>query len=105
MQLLNLSCSNDGQIVSAELGDHWRRMFEQLPSLGDGLVMTRNEAAILGRNMAFPELVSRLTESKAPAGQAVFGSTSARWEQRAPSICEASRGTSLASSLRMPRGA
>ena len=31
-------------------------MFEQLPLIGEGLVMTRNEAAILGRRMTFPDL-------------------------------------------------
>src|ERR1700722_3561377 len=31
-------------------------MFEQLPFIGAGLVMTRNEAAMLGRRMTFPEL-------------------------------------------------
>jgi putative heme degradation protein len=56
VQLVNLSHSEDGQMLRVELGDDWKRMFEQLPLIGDGLVMTRNEAAILGRYMTFPEL-------------------------------------------------
>jgi hypothetical protein len=56
LQLVNLSHSHDGRLVRAELGGFWKRMFEQLPLVGEGLVMTRNEAAILGRRMTFPEL-------------------------------------------------
>jgi hypothetical protein len=56
VQLVNLSHSSDGRLVSAKLGGLWKRMFEQLPLIGEGLVMTRNEAAILGRRMMFPEL-------------------------------------------------
>jgi hypothetical protein len=39
-------------------------MFEQLPLVGDGLVMTRNEVAILGRRMTFPELAFTAHEIK-----------------------------------------
>jgi len=53
-QLANLSY--DGKILRAELGVHWKRMFEQLPLIGEALVMTRNQATILGRYMTFPEL-------------------------------------------------
>ena len=56
VQLVNLSHSEDGQMLRVDLGDDWKRMFEQLPLIGEGLVMTRNEAAILGRRMTFPEL-------------------------------------------------
>jgi hypothetical protein len=56
LQLVNLSHGHDGRLVRAELGGLWKRMFEQLPLVGKGLVMTRNEAAILGRRMTFPEL-------------------------------------------------
>jgi hypothetical protein len=56
VQLVNLSVSDDRQTLRVELDNHWKRMFEQLPSLGEGLVMTRNEAAILGRRMTFPQL-------------------------------------------------
>jgi hypothetical protein len=56
VQLVNLSHSEDGQMLRVDLGDDWKRMFEQLPLIGEGLVMTRNEAAILGRCMTFPEL-------------------------------------------------
>lgn len=54
VQLANLSY--DGQMLRAELGIQWKRMFEQLPLIGEALVMTRNQAAILGRTMTFPEL-------------------------------------------------
>jgi hypothetical protein len=56
VQRVNLSYSKDGQMLRVDLGDDWKRMFEQLPLIGEGLVMTRNEAAILGRRMTFPEL-------------------------------------------------
>jgi hypothetical protein len=56
VQRINLSHSDDGQMLRVNLGGDWNRMFEQLPTLGAGLVMTRNEAVILGRRMAFPEL-------------------------------------------------
>src|ERR1700722_12707510 len=56
LQLVNLSYSHDGRQINAKLTIHWKRMFEQLPLIGEGLVMTRNEAAILGRRMTFPEL-------------------------------------------------
>jgi Haem utilisation ChuX/HutX len=56
VQLINLSYSDDRHTLRVELDQHWKRMFEQLPTLGEGLVMTRNEAAILGRCMTFPEL-------------------------------------------------
>jgi hypothetical protein len=54
VQLANLSY--DGKVLRAELGVHSKRMFEQLPLIGDALVMTRNQAVILGRYMTFPEL-------------------------------------------------
>jgi hypothetical protein len=56
VQLVNLSHSYDRRMVCADLAGLWRRMFEQLPFVGEGLVMTRNSAAILGRRMRFPEL-------------------------------------------------
>jgi putative heme degradation protein len=56
VQLVNLSHSRDCRMINAKLGGLWKRMFEQLPLIGEGLVMTRNEAAILGRRMSFPEL-------------------------------------------------
>jgi hypothetical protein len=69
VQLVNLSCSDDGQILHVHLGSHWQRMFEQLPLIGEGLVMTRNEAAILGRRMAFPELAFTTRGTKGASGQ------------------------------------
>jgi hypothetical protein len=44
-------------------------MFEQLPLIGEGLVMTRNEAAILGRRMIFPELAFTTRGTKGASGQ------------------------------------
>jgi hypothetical protein len=44
-------------------------MFEQLPLIGAGLVMTRNEAAILGRRMIFPELAFTTRGTKGASGQ------------------------------------
>ena len=41
VQLVNLSSSDHGQILHVHLGRHWKRMFEQLPLIGEGLVMTR----------------------------------------------------------------
>jgi hypothetical protein len=64
VQLVNLSHSHDGGLVSANLGGPWKRMFEQLPLIGKGLVMTRNEATILGRRMTFPELAFTTQEIK-----------------------------------------
>ena len=68
VQLVNLSCSDDGQILHVHLGRHWKRMFEQLPLIGEGLVMTRNEAAILGRRMTFPELAFTTRGTKGASG-------------------------------------
>jgi hypothetical protein len=68
VQLVNLSHSGDGQILHVRLGRHWKRMFEQLPLIGEGLVMTRNEAAILGRRMTFPELAFTTRGTKAASG-------------------------------------
>ncbi len=69
VQLVNLSYSDDGQILHVHLGRHWKRMFEQLPLIGEGLVMTRNEAAILGRRMIFPELAFTTRATKGASGQ------------------------------------
>jgi hypothetical protein len=69
VQLVNLSCSADGQILHVHLGHHWKRMFEQLPLIGEGLVMTRNEAAILRRRMSFPELAFTTRGTKGASGQ------------------------------------
>lgn len=69
VQLVNLSHSNNGQLLYAKLGRQWKRMFEQLPLVGDGLVMTRNEVAILGRRMTFPELAFTAHEIKGASEQ------------------------------------
>jgi hypothetical protein len=69
VQLVNLSHSYDGQMLSVNLGGSWKRMFEQLPLIGEGLVMTRNEAAILGRRMTFPELAFTIHGTKGASGQ------------------------------------
>jgi hypothetical protein len=69
VQLVNLSSSDHGQILHVHLGRHWKRMFEQLPLIGAGLVMTRNEAAILGRRMIFPELAFTTRGTKGASGQ------------------------------------
>jgi putative heme degradation protein len=69
VQLVNLSWSADGQLLHVHLGRHWKRMFEQLPLIGEGLVMTRNESAILGRRMTFPELAFTTRGTKGASGQ------------------------------------
>jgi putative heme degradation protein len=69
VQLVNLSHSHDGRLVNAKLGGLWKRMFEQLHLIGEGLVMTRNEAAILGRRMTFPELAFTTHEIKGASEQ------------------------------------
>jgi hypothetical protein len=69
VQLVNLSYSDRGQILHVHLDRHWKRMFEQLPVIGEGLVMTRNEAAILGRRMTFPELAFTTRGTKGASGQ------------------------------------
>jgi hypothetical protein len=69
VQLVNLSYSDEGQILYVHLARHWKRMFEQLPLIGEGLVMTRNEAAILGRRMIFPELAFTTRGTKGASGQ------------------------------------
>lgn len=56
VQLVNLSYGEDQRTIRAQLGNDWPRMFAQLPAVGPGLVMTRNDAAILGRRMAFPSV-------------------------------------------------
>ncbi len=56
IQLSNLSYSHDKLTLRAELGNDWPRMLGQLPGVGEGLMMTRNEAAILGRRMTYPKL-------------------------------------------------
>ncbi len=56
VQAVNLSGSEDGRSLRADLGLDWPRMFSQLPLLGPGLVVTRHAAAILGRRMSYPEL-------------------------------------------------
>jgi hypothetical protein len=38
-------------------------------TIGEGLVMTRNEAAILGRRMTFPELAFTTRRTKGASGQ------------------------------------
>jgi putative heme degradation protein len=69
VQRVNLSYSDDGQILHVHLGRDWKRMFEQLPLIGEGVVMTRNEAAILGRRMTFPELAFTTRGTKGASGQ------------------------------------
>ena len=69
VQLVNLRYSDDEQILHVHLGRDWKRMFEQLPLIGEGLVMTRNEAAILGRRMTFPELAFTTRGTKGASGQ------------------------------------
>jgi hypothetical protein len=76
VQLVNLSHCNNVQLLYAKLGRQWKRMFEQLPLVGDGLVMTRNEVAILGRRMTFPELAFTAHEIKGLASKATYGSIS-----------------------------
>jgi hypothetical protein len=56
IQLANLSHSDDGLVLWADLGADWARMFSTLRLAGTGLVMTRNEAAILGNRTVLPPL-------------------------------------------------
>lgn len=51
-------------MIRADLDSNWPRMFAQLPLAGPGLVMTRNEAAILGRRMTFPSLAFTVDAGK-----------------------------------------
>lgn len=69
VQLVNLSHSEDGRNLQVELGNDWPRMFAGLPLAGEGLVMTRNEAAILGRNMKYPALSVTSGGSKGASGE------------------------------------
>ncbi len=64
IQEANLGASADGTMLKAKMGRDWKRMFEQLPGIGMGLMMTRNEAAILGRHKAFPALAFTAGGSK-----------------------------------------
>jgi putative heme degradation protein len=56
VQLVNLSHSEDGRSLRVDLGADWGRMLSQLPFIGEGLVMTRNSAAILGQRRPYPML-------------------------------------------------
>lgn len=64
VQLANLSHSPDLQTLRADLGNDWPRMLRQLSGVGPGLMMTRNEAVILGRRTAYPHLEFTVGESK-----------------------------------------
>jgi hypothetical protein len=69
VQLVNLSQSDDGRGLRVDLGAEWSRMLSQLPFIGDGLVMTRNSAAILGRRMPYPVLRVTSNGSKGANGE------------------------------------
>lgn len=56
IQLANLRCSEDGLVLWADLGTDWARKFSTLCLAGIGLLMTCNEAAILGNRTAIPPL-------------------------------------------------
>lgn len=56
VQFVNLSHSEDGRNLRVDLCADRKRMFSQLSMAGEGLLMTRNEAAIVGRRMAYPDL-------------------------------------------------
>jgi hypothetical protein len=101
VQLVNLSHSNNGQLLYANLGRQWKRMFEQLPLVGDGLVMTRNEVAILGRRMTFPELAFTAHEIKGASEQGGLWFDFRLLGAARADICGASQGISSASSLPM----
>jgi putative heme degradation protein len=65
IQLTNISHSDDGANLQVDLSRDWTRMFEQLPSIGSVLVMTRNAGAILGRRMIYPALMTTRGRAKA----------------------------------------
>lgn len=56
VQLVNLSYTYDGRMLCVRLGDDWMRMFRHLPFIGDGFVITCNEAVNIGQCMTYPEL-------------------------------------------------
>jgi putative heme degradation protein len=56
VQLVNLSHTEDGGILRVALGADWSRMLSTLSLTGSGLVMTRNEGAIVGHRMVIPPL-------------------------------------------------
>lgn len=68
VQLVNLNCTEDGRTLWVDLGEDWARMLAQLSLPGRGLVMTRNEAAILGRRMKYPLLNVTSGGGKAASG-------------------------------------
>lgn len=54
VQLVNFSHTEDGSVLRVTLGKNWSRMFETLPLSGSGLIMTRNESAIVGVQRVTP---------------------------------------------------
>jgi len=54
VQLECVSYDREERTLLVELGHDWMRMLRQLSAAGEGLVMTRNEAAILGQRMVYP---------------------------------------------------
>ena len=101
IQCVNLSYSDERQTLRVELDNHWKRMFEQLPPLGEGLIMTRNEAAILGRRMTFPKLAFTTHGIKGASDHGGLWFDFGRSLRRARNIFDGSRDTSSASSFSM----
>jgi len=68
IQLVNLSHCGDGRTLQVDLDRDWPRLFAQLALPGRGLVTTRNDAAILGRRMAYPAFSVTSSGSKGASG-------------------------------------
>ncbi len=54
----NLRLLEDGRGIGVRLWNQWPRMFAGLRSLGEILVITCSECAVLGKYMVYPELVT-----------------------------------------------
>lgn len=69
VQLVNMSHSEDWLALQIDLSHDWPRMLRHLTAVGSGLVMTRNEVAILGRRMRYPDFEWTAGRSKGADAQ------------------------------------
>ena len=70
VQAVNLSADPALGTLWVNLGNDWPRMLHQLPALGPGLLMSRNEAAILGCRQSYPTLYFTSPQTKAANAEA-----------------------------------
>ena len=56
IQAANLIHEPERGALKVALGTDWERLLSQLPSVADGIVMSRNEGAILSRRAPYPRL-------------------------------------------------